>query len=293
MSISMGSNFSPDIVAAIFSTVKGHSSLVKLSGQVPVKFGGTDIFVFSLDNEVNIVAEGGQKTAGASAAAPVRMTPIKVEYGTRVTDEFMYAAEERQLDILSAFVDGYGKKIARGLDIMAFHGLNPRDKSVATSIGTNCFDRNTNVSAITYASGSELANLNAAIAAIGDNDNTGFALSKAFAAALSTVTIGNSTPFAGFLFGGNPGSLNGVNADVNSTVSFTGSAAGSPTDRAIVGDFANAFKWGYAKEIPFEIIPYGDPDGNGDLKRTNQVFIRAEAWIGWAILDPTAFARIA
>lgn len=65
----------------------------------------------------------------------------------------------------------------------------------------------------------------------------------------------------------------------------------TPT-QSYVGDFANAFKWGYAKQIPIEIIPYGDPDGNGDLKRTNQVFIRAEAWIGWGILDPSAFARI-
>ena len=37
---------------------------------------------------------------------------------------------------------------------------------------------------------------------------------------------------------------------------------------------------------------YGDPDNNGDLKRYNQVYLRAEAWIGWAILDGSAFARI-
>ena len=41
-----------------------------------------------------------------------------------------------------------------------------------------------------------------------------------------------------------------------------------------------------------EVIQYGDPDGQGDLKRTNEVVIRAEAYIGWAILDPKAFARV-
>ena len=43
-------------------------------------------------------------------------------------------------------------------------------------------------------------------------------------------------------------------------------------DRAIIGDFANGFKWGYAKEVPLEIIQYGDPDNSGlDLKGYNQV----------------------
>ena len=61
---------------------------------------------------------------------------------------------------------------------------------------------------------------------------------------------------------------------------------------AYVGDFENAFKWGYAEQVPLEIIRYGDPDGQGDLKRYNQVLLRAEAFIGWGILDPTAFSRI-
>ena len=59
-----------------------------------------------------------------------------------------------------------------------------------------------------------------------------------------------------------------------------------------MGDFENAFRWGYADEIPMEVIQYGDPDGQGDLKRTNEVVLRAEAWIGWGILNKDAFARI-
>ena len=60
-----------------------------------------------------------------------------------------------------------------------------------------------------------------------------------------------------------------------------------------VGDFANGFKWGFAKDIPLEVIPYGDPDQTGkDLKAYNQVYLRAETYIGWGILDPSAFAKI-
>ena len=66
-------------------------------------------------------------------------------------------------------------------------------------------------------------------------------------------------------------------------------------DRAIVGDFTNGFRWGYAKEIPIEIIKYGNPDNDatlGDLKGHNQIYIRGEMYIGWGILDPAAFALI-
>ena len=62
---------------------------------------------------------------------------------------------------------------------------------------------------------------------------------------------------------------------------------------AIVGDFANYFKYGIAKEILMDVIPYGDPDNTGlDLKGNNQIFIRSEVYLGWAIMDEKAFARI-
>ena len=42
-----------------------------------------------------------------------------------------------------------------------------------------------------------------------------------------------------------------------------------------------------------EIIEYGDPDGSGrDLKAYNEICLRAEAYIGWSILDENAFARV-
>lgn len=42
-----------------------------------------------------------------------------------------------------------------------------------------------------------------------------------------------------------------------------------------------------------EIIPYGDPDNTGlDLKGSNQIYIRAEVYLGWGILLPSSFARI-
>ena len=82
-----------------------------------------------------------------------------------------------------------------------------------------------------------------------------------------------------------------MQSDVNKTLSTV--ASGAKKDHAIVGDFENAFKWGYAENIPLEIIEYGDPDGAGrDLKRYREVCLRTEVYVGWGILDEESFARV-
>ena len=58
-----------------------------------------------------------------------------------------------------------------------------------------------------------------------------------------------------------------------------------------MGDF-RAFVWGVARQVPLRTIEYGDPDGNGDLQRTNEIAIRAEAYLGFAFVDPNAFAIV-
>lgn len=288
--LTRGELFAPETVTDLFSKVAGRSSLAKLAGTMPIPFNGAEIFTFSMDDEVNIVAENTVKEAGSISVAPIKVVPIKIEYGARVTDEFMYASEEKQLDILKAFNDGYAKKVARALDIMAMHGVNPRTKEASALIGTNSFDTNTGVTSVTYDATKIEENIETAIAAISEAyDTTGMAMSKDFSATLASLKVNGVKQYPELAWGANPGNVNGLPVDVNSTVSFNNSK-----DKAIVGDFANAFKWGYAKEIPLEIIQYGDPDQSGkDLKAYNQVYLRCETYIGWGILDATAFSRIA
>jgi len=60
-----------------------------------------------------------------------------------------------------------------------------------------------------------------------------------------------------------------------------------------LGDFTNMFQWGFAKQIPMEVIQYGDPDNSGqDLKGYNQVYLRSETYLGWGIMDNNSFARV-
>ena len=291
MAVVKGSNFPVELVKEMFSKVQGHSAIARLANQIPVAFSGNEIMTFSLDGEVELVAEGAAKGASTASVAPITIQPVKVVYQARVSDEFIRCAEEKQLEYLRAFSDGFVKKIARGIDIMAFHGLEPKSNATSSIIGTNCLDRAVGVGTEAYSSGGEEGDITAAIADIGEYPCTGIAMSPAFATALSATTYaGGQKPYDAFMWGGNPGEIRGIRCDVNSTVAVSASTA--VHHYAYVGDFENAFKWGYAENVPMEIIRYGDPDGLGDLKRYNQVLLRAEAFIGWGILDPTAFSRI-
>lgn len=282
-------SFPHDLVKEVFTNAKGHSSIAKLSEQTPVSFSGTDIMTFSLDGEVNIAAEGGAKAEHTGSNAVISMVPIKIEYGQRVSNEFVKCSEEKQLEYLRTFAEGFAKKIARGLDIMVFHGVNPKTGSASTAIGTNSLDTNTSVTSITYVPGTPdpEGNIESGVAALGDNDFSGLAIDKTFASELAKITVNGVKQYPELTWGANPETINGVDSDVNTTVSFvTGK-------HAYMGDFKESFKWGYADVIDLEVIEYGDPDNSGhDLKGYNQVYLRAEAFIGWAILDGAAFARV-
>lgn len=289
MAVTKGNLYDPVLVNDLITKVRGKSSLAELSAQTPIPFNGMKEFVFSMDNEIDIVAEGGKKTEGGISVEPVVITPIKFEYGARVSDEFLYAAEETQVDILTAFNDGFAKKVSKGFDLAAFHGVNPRTGEASAVVGQNNFDSKV-TRTVDYAQDKPDDNLESAIALVDEKegDVTGMAMSKTFGAAMAKVKANGIKLYPEFAFGASPKTLNGIGVSVNKTVSY-----GAKKDHAIIGDFQNAFKWGYSKEIPIEIIKYGDPDNSGkDLKGYNQVYIRGEIYIGWGILLPESFARI-
>lgn len=277
-----------ELVTDIFSKVKGHSSLAALCGQTPIPFAGNEIMVFSMDGEAELVGEGENKSPGDAAFTPVTITPVKFVYQHRLTDEFVRMSDEARLPYLQQFGEGFAAKIARALDIAAFHGVNPKTGTTAAAISGKSFDTLI-TDTVTYAAATADENIQDAVAGVQANDGTvtGIAMAPAFGAAMAQIKVNGVRQFPEFLFGANPGSFYGMGVDINNTVNF-----GTSLDRAIVGDFRNAFRWGYSANIPMEIIEYGDPDGLGDLKRKNQIVLRAEAYLGWGILDADSFQRI-
>ena len=188
--LSKGSKFDPILVKELFDKVKGKSSLAALCGQTPIPFNGQKEFIFTMDDEVDLVAENGKMTRGSVSLDPVIIVPVKIEYGARISDEFLYAAEEEQIETLRNFSDGFAKKTARGLDIMAFHGVNPRAKTASALIGTNHFDNG--VTVIKQDSTSPKtpdALIEEAIAAVQDNeyDISGLTMAPSFRADLAKM----------------------------------------------------------------------------------------------------------
>lgn len=291
--ISRGTLFTPQQTNEMFSKVRGKSSLARLSASEPIPFNGKDVFVFDLDNEAMLVGENVAKENGGATVTGVTMTPVKVEYGVRVSDEFKYGAEELQLQYLTVFAEGFAKKVARALDIMAMHGVNPRGGAVASQLANKNFD-DLVTQTVTYDATNPEGNVVSAIALVEGNEHevTGLAMSPIFKSALANLkkgTSSNELMFPELGWGASVGAINGLPADSNGTVSFN-----SNDDRAIVGNFADYFKWGFSRDVAIEVIEYGNPDNSnaGDLKGHNQIYLRGEAYIGWGILVPSAFARV-
>ena len=290
--LSKGALFPEELVPGLIQKTTGASALAALCASSPIPFNGMKEFTFQLDSEVDIVAENGAKGKGGATVTPVTIVPIKIEYGARISDEFMYASEDAQLDYLTAFSDGFAKKVARGIDLMAFHGVNPRSGTASAVIGTNHFDSKV-TQIVTQNTATADADVEAAIAMVqgSDRDVNGIVMAPAFRSALAALTkTGGDRMYPELAWGNKPGTLNGLTAQSISTLS-----ANSSKDMALIGDFQNCFKWGYAKQIPIEVIQYGNPDNDatlGDLKGHNQVYLRGEVYLGWGILDASAFAMI-
>lgn len=289
--LSRGTLFPEELVPDLINQVKGKSAIAALSNQTPIAFNGQKEFTFTFDSDIDVVAENGKKTKGGVTIKPITIIPIKVEYSARISDEFIYSTESVQLDYLKTFSDGFARKVAKGIDLMAFHGINPRTGTTSAVIGENHFDKK--VTQTVTESESPDEDIESAIALVqgSEFDVSGLAIAPVFRSALAKQRDSSGRKlYPELAWGNEPGNINGLRTVSNVTVS-----SNSSPDRAIIGDFATSFKWGYAKQIPIEVIRYGNPDNDeqlGDLKGHNQVLLRGEMYIGWGILAPEAFAII-
>lgn len=288
-----GTLFEPELVTELMTKVQGYSVLAKLASQTAIPFNGTEQFIFNLEGNAQIVGEGEQKKAGESSLTSKVIKPLKFVYQARIADEFKYASDEKKIKYLQAYADGFAKKIAVAFDIAAIHGLEPKSLTDASFRDTNSFDGLITDNVVTYNAETIDDNIDTAVQAIVAKgaDVTGLALSPTAGQALAKLKVNGVVQYPEFRFGQNPNSFYGMESDISKNLVVAGGTA--KTDHVIVGDFRNMFKWGYAENIPMEIIEYGDPDGTGrDLKAYNEICLRAEAFIGWGILDEDAFARV-
>lgn len=270
--------------------------LAKLTpGEPDLKVGSTDHFTFTGTPKAELVGESANKGSADGTPGKKTVKTYKVQITYRFSNEVQWEDEDYQTQLIENLVANAATAISRALDLLAIHGINP--VTGTTGAVTDYFNKSGNdVHRVTRTANAQtdLESAAALLQASGYVAN-GIGFDPVFAGQLARTKTGSDDqrplyPEMGLGF--NFDSFQGLNAASSDTVSGRQElAAEDATVNALMGDF-EAFKWGIARDMPLELIEFGDPDGNGDLKRTNEVAIRAESVIGFGIMDDTAFALI-
>lgn len=291
------------VAAAIRTKVKDSSTIAALSPREGKLFQDENYLIFDGAAEAEVVAEGAAKSDYNQPVPPVVANRATIQTTTRVSKQLKWADEDDQLEIVGAIQNDQAEAVARAIDYLTYHAVNPATGEVLSGY-----------TALSAATGVNDVYLGAAIGASTDKqaidsvdnlaeavndgyDINGFALSKPYANRLRKIRVSNSgvRQFPEIPLNLNLGKLEGINAACSGTVNGRlVKNAGTPVTYGtnilgIMGDFS-LIRWGFVRDIMAEVIEFGDPDGKGDLKRYNQIAFRTEAVLAWAILDPAAFA---
>lgn len=275
-----------DVAVGIVNKASDTSTIAALSPSTPMLFRDQDYMVFNPTAEAEVVEEGAQKGAYEVSTSPVTAKRVKLQTTTRVTSELEWADEDNRTQIIESIVADQAAAFARALDYVLYHAINPKD-GTALSGYTALSGTATQVTS----TGDAVKDMDALVDAIAATyDINGIALSKAFAAQLRKVRVPSTGMrlYPEIPMNLQPGTVEGVKAATSGTVS--GALAKTATKvLAFAGDFS-VIKWGLVRDMTAQVIPYGDPDGAGDLQRTNQIAYRTEGVYGFAVLDPKAIA---
>lgn len=275
-----------EVTQAIINKVGNTSTIAALSPSTPQLFLNEDYIVFNGAAEAEVVAEGQKKSSYEQTASSITGKKFKVQCTTRVTEELKWADEDNRLEIISSIQEDQTKAIARALDYVIYHAINP--KSGTKLDGYNALTAN---AVAVPDSGDDIANVDALADAVNEYEINGVALSRTWASRLRKLRV----PATGMRFYPEipinlaAGTLDGIPAATSTTVD--GKKATEATKvLGIMGDYS-LIKWGMIRDIWAEVIQYGDPDQTGvDLKAHNQIAYRTEAMFSYAVLDPKAFA---
>lgn len=272
--------------------IKGGSTVAALSAQVPMTFGEGEMWTFDI-GEAEFVGEGAQKGASTTTPTSKPVKPFKFHKTLRFNEEILWAEEARKLEVLDEILELIQPALSRALDFGILHGVNPVGGAVVPAMNGG-LSATTNV--VEYvAANKPYTFLDAADALVLANNAVprDAALSPTFASKFSTLRVANTEQkfYPDFKLGTEVSELDGHRASVSNTVNATGVLATDTKVLGFVGDFS-AIRWGVQKSIGLELIKYGNPDGDGDLKRQNQVAFRAEVLYGWGVADLGAFAKI-
>jgi hypothetical protein len=268
------------------------SAVASLSASTPMTYGEGESWTFSV-GEAEYVGEGGVKGASTVTPATKTVKPFKFHKTIRMNEEVMWANEDRQLEVIDDILAQIQPALSRALDFGVFHEINPTGGVVVAAMNGGLTDTTNLVEYV--APNKPYVSLDAADALVLADGAIprDIALDPKYAAMFSSLrgTTSEQKLYPNFVLGTEVSELDGHRASVSNTVQGFGVLAVDTKVLGFVGDFS-AIRWGVQKSIGLEVIQFGDPDGDGDLKRRNQVAFRAEVVYGWGIADLNAFSKI-
>lgn len=274
----------------IVDQTKSTSTVARLSGAEPMRFGNANYVKFNDSVKAEFVEESGEKSSTSAAWEKVTAVPHKLQVSVRVTNEFLWADEDSQAEIIDRdVVPAMTRALSRGLDLGLYHRINPH-----TGNAINTWSNYLTATTLEVEQGAADADadIRAAAGLVIANSApvNGLALDPKTAWALGNLQgkLANGDPsgvqrYPELGLGTDVSTFLGLNTAVGDTVSGMPEATDTGI-RAIVGDFRDGIRWGIQKQIPLEVIEYGDPDGAGDLKRKNEVALRMEVVYAWYVL---------
>lgn len=261
------------------------SVISQLSGAIPMKFGAGEAFVFD-SGEAEYVGEGANKSSNTITKTTQTVEQHKFQKTVRFTQEVKWADEDHQLAVIAQILEQIQPALSRALDYGSIHGINPLTGAVVPAMTQTLGDAANRIEYV--AADAPYVSTDAATAAIlaANGVPNGFAMDPKFAAKIvgQRNQVTHQKLYPDFNFANEASIFEGLRAATSKTVGAVGVATVDPKLLGIVGDFS-ALRWGVQKAIGLELIEYGDPDGNGDLKRNNQIAFRAEVVYGWGIAE--------
>lgn len=272
-----------DVELQVANKVKDTSAIAGLSPSNPMIFNDSDNLVFNGAAEAEVVGEAQQKSSYDQPITTVPGQRVKLQTTLRLSSEVQWADEDNQLGIIQAVIADQATALGRALDTVVFHAVNPKGGAALTGRTALTADA-VKVNAAADAQKS----LDALEAAVNETWTVnGIALSRPYANELRSLRNSLGQRLYDIPLNLQPGTVDGVPSVVSNTVS--GPSTVTSNAEAILGDW-NQIRWGIVRGITSQILTAGDPDGQGDLARYNQIAIRTEAVFGYAVIDPTAFA---
>lgn len=278
-----------NIADGMITASRSTSVIARLSNREPQRFGETDYITFNDFPKAEFVEEGADKASTTGGFGSVTAKPHKAQVTMRFNQEVQWADEDYQLGVLRSLGEAGGVALSRALDLGMIHRINPLSGTVIAG-WDNYITATTN--RVEIATADADADFKEAVGLLVTASPSwpvnGAAFDPKFSWSLANLMARDGSgetsqqryPTLGF--GTNVTDFMGVNVAQGDTVSGTPEAADTNI-RAIVGDYVNGIRWGVQRELPVDLIRYGDPDGQGDLKRKNQIALRLEIVFGWYV----------